>query len=94
MTQYLKTITLTAKTESAVPPIMDIEREYDRPFDLFPRERARITGIDLDHWTLTLRQDYADDFKKVASVVGKDNAQAVLDALKRAVPEDWETAVD
>lgn len=94
MPQYLKTITLTAKTESAVPPIIDVERGHDRLFDPFRRECAQITDINLEHWTLTFHHDYAEDFKRVAAVVGKDDAQAVLDALKRPAPEDWETAVD
>jgi hypothetical protein len=96
--RYVRRIVIESLHENPGSPELVTKPEYEFVrFD--PTERLirpapptifEIKGISSQDWKITWETDYPADFKRVASVVGKDKAGEVLRALKRAVPENWE----
>ena len=86
---YLDQITIKAKLEFPRQPVIEIstDRSYANNYldgPIVPASQTRIgsiSGIDLDHWDITLTRTHSDNFKKVAEIVGDDKASEVLTAL-------------
>jgi hypothetical protein len=98
--QYVKRIVLTPNSEGATPVEWRTERKFEEyPLyfdDTFSRRVlteppiSSIHGIRMDEWTVRIELEYREDFRKVASVVGKKKAAEVLRALGRPAPANWD----
>ncbi|MGV9364480.1 hypothetical protein [Amycolatopsis sp. NPDC003731] len=95
--RYLRRIVIEARNQNPRSPLLTTKPEHEFEFyhsDLLirpPRPRIfSVEEINEDDWKISWETDYRDDFKKVASVVGKDKAGDVLRALGRPVPEKWD----
>jgi hypothetical protein len=96
--RFMKRIVIEAKHQNPSSPLLAWEQSRESGFDFYrsdllirPEPRTfRITDIHENDWKISWETDYHDDFKKVASVVGKEKAREVLRALKGAVPVNWE----
>lgn len=96
--RYARRIVIEAKHQNPRSPVLSHSRP-EREFEFYYPGRAvrppeprvfSIEELNEDDWKISWELDYRDDFKKVASVVGKEQAAKVLRALKGAVPADWE----
>lgn len=94
----VESITLVPRSTYYVMPNFSYQREEDDMLGFIGSYEAlkagpkmlSIENINLDMWSMGITYGYTDQFKKIASVVGNEEAKRVIAALNKPVPENWD----